>query len=72
MSKPLIIITGASSGIGAATARVFSGLGYPMLLLARRVDRIEALGLPDTLCRGVDVTDRHGASCADEPDDARR
>jgi len=64
MSKPLIIITGASSGIGAATARVFSGLGYPMLLLARRVDRIEALGLPDTLCRGVDVTDRHALMAA--------
>lgn len=58
MSKPLIIITGASSGIGETTARLFSSLGYPLLLLARRQDRLEALGLPNTLCRSVDVTDR--------------
>ncbi|WKT59415.1 SDR family oxidoreductase [Microbulbifer thermotolerans] len=57
MAKPLVVITGASSGIGAAIARQFSGAGHPLLLLARRVDRIEALDLPDTLCRPVDVTD---------------
>ncbi|MCX2784605.1 SDR family oxidoreductase [Microbulbifer thermotolerans] len=57
MAKPLVVITGASSGIGAAIARQFSGAGNPLLLLARRVDRIEALDLPDTLCRPVDVTD---------------
>jgi NADP-dependent 3-hydroxy acid dehydrogenase YdfG len=58
MRKPLIIITGASSGIGAATATLFSGLGHPLLLLARRVERMRALNLPDALCRAVDVTDR--------------
>ncbi|MCX2831007.1 SDR family oxidoreductase [Microbulbifer thermotolerans] len=57
MAKPLVVITGASSGIGAAIARQFSGAGNPLLLLARQVDRIEALDLPDTLCRPVDVTD---------------
>lgn len=57
MKKPLVVITGASSGIGAAMARQFSQAGHPLLLLARRVDRIEALNLPDTLCRPVDVTD---------------
>lgn len=42
MNKPLIIITGASSGIGAATARLFSAAGHPLLLLARRLERLEA------------------------------
>jgi Short-chain alcohol dehydrogenase of unknown specificity len=58
MSKPLIIVTGASSGIGEATARLFSQQGHPLLLLARRIDRLEALQLPNALCRAVDVTDR--------------
>ena len=57
MSKPLIAITGASSGIGEETARAFSREGYPLLLMARRVERLEALGLPDCLCEQVDVTD---------------
>ncbi|MCK7621613.1 SDR family oxidoreductase [Streptomyces sp. RS10V-4] len=59
MAKPLIVITGASSGIGAATARLLSSQGHPLLLLARRLEKLEELGLPDTLCRQVDVTDRH-------------
>lgn len=58
MDKPLVVITGASSGIGAATARAFSEVGHPLLLLARRRDRLEALGLPKTLCRQIDVRDR--------------
>ncbi|PJI50175.1 MAG: oxidoreductase [Pseudomonas sp.] len=58
MSKPLIIVTGASSGIGEATARLFSQQGHPLLLLARRIERLEALQLPNALCRTVDVTDR--------------
>ena len=58
MSKPLIIITGASSGIGEAAARLLSAAGHPLLLLARRVERLEALELPNTLSRRVDITDR--------------
>ena len=57
MSKSLVVITGASSGIGEATARKLSAEGYPLLLLARRVEAMEALNLPNTLCRQVDVTD---------------
>lgn len=58
MAKPLVVVTGASSGIGEATARAFAKAGYPLLLLARRVERMEAMGLPDTMVRGVDVRDR--------------
>ncbi len=54
--KKLVAITGASSGIGAATARLFSENGYPLLLMARRVDRMEALNLPDCICVQTDVT----------------
>ena len=64
MSKPLIVVTGASSGIGEAIARQFSEQGHPLLLLARRVERLEALNLPEALCRKVDVTDRAAVAAA--------
>ncbi|MEM6695802.1 MAG: SDR family oxidoreductase [Pseudomonadota bacterium] len=56
--KPLVAVTGASSGIGEAVARVFSAAGHPVLLMARRLDKMEAMGLPNALCRQVDVRDR--------------
>ncbi|CAF1266928.1 unnamed protein product [Adineta steineri] len=56
-NKSLVVITGASSGIGEAAARSFSQAGHPLLLLARRLDRLEALKLPNTICEKVDVTD---------------
>lgn len=56
--KSLVVITGASSGIGEAIAKRLSDAGHPLLLLARRVERLEALKLPNTLCEKVDVTDK--------------
>jgi NADP-dependent 3-hydroxy acid dehydrogenase YdfG len=37
------VVTGASSGIGAATARALAGAGYHVYLAARRAERIDAL-----------------------------
>ncbi|MBB5370749.1 MULTISPECIES: SDR family oxidoreductase [unclassified Janthinobacterium] len=57
-SPRLIVITGASSGIGLATAQKLSALGHPLLLLARRLDRMQALNLPNALCVQLDICDR--------------
>jgi NADP-dependent 3-hydroxy acid dehydrogenase YdfG len=56
--KPLVAVTGASSGIGEAVARTFSAAGHPVLMIARRLERMEALGLPNSMARKVDVRDR--------------
>ena len=40
---PVILVTGASSGIGAATARIFGQAGYRLILAARRQERLASL-----------------------------
>lgn len=66
LSKPLIAITGASSGIGAASAKVFSEAGYPLLIMARRLENLESLRLPNTVCAKVDVLDKKAIAAAIE------
>lgn len=56
MTKPLIVITGASSGIGAAIAQNFAQAGHSLLLLARELEPMQALNIENSICKSVDVT----------------
>ena len=58
VEKPLVMITGAGSGIGKATAVAFAQAGYPLLLLGRRIDPLRELGLAKSVCISADVRDR--------------
>lgn len=59
MEKSFVVITGASSGFGAEIAKLFNQAGFPLLLLGRRVEKIQALPLnfDNVMVEAVDVTD---------------
>ena len=63
LANKWVLITGASSGIGAAAARAFAAAGANVLLGARRLDRLETVaaearraGAPRALVHALDVS----------------
>jgi 3-hydroxy acid dehydrogenase / malonic semialdehyde reductase len=71
LKNQIILITGASSGIGTACARIFAGAGAKLILAARRLERLQQLA--DTLKKDfsteihllqLDVRDRSAVEAA--------
>jgi hypothetical protein len=54
MARKLVLITGASSGIGDAMARQFASKGWDLALVARREDRLKDLAEEMKAKNGVD------------------
>lgn len=59
MNQPIAVVTGASSGIGAATARALAKEGFKVYCAARRLDRLETLAAEiGGVAIACDITDQ--------------
>jgi uncharacterized protein len=63
LAGTLAVVTGASSGIGEATARELAARGCHVLLLARRIDRLN--GIVDDIRRAGGNADAYAADLSD-------
>jgi NADP-dependent 3-hydroxy acid dehydrogenase YdfG len=58
----IAVITGASSGIGAATAIALGRQGYRVVVGARRLERLERVAGEEGVALPLDVTDEHSVN----------
>lgn len=54
MTDPLVVITGASSGVGLALARALAKEGNALLLIARHMNPVDGLPADRTVCAHAD------------------
>jgi NADP-dependent 3-hydroxy acid dehydrogenase YdfG len=57
-STPVAVITGASSGIGAATSVALGRKGFQIVVGARRIDRLKRVAGEEGVALALDVTDQ--------------